>query len=183
MSGADVSVHCLTDAVGSQHLWSFGRTLSKPTSRARSRRCGGHALRVVVDTNVWVSGLINPASVPGKVLELVRAGRVQAVASWGFAEEIVEVLRRPRLRRYRITERDVADVLVVLAPLLPDVDIEVEPRDPGDAPVVSAAVAAAADMIVTGDHGLLEDGRLRRWLEQRGVDMRTPAEFVEEFGA
>ena len=83
------------------------------------------------------------------MLELVRDGHVQAVASWGLAEEIVEVLRRPRLRRYRITERDISDVLVLLAPLLPDVDIEVEMHDPSDVPVVSAALAGAADIIVT----------------------------------
>jgi len=73
-----------------------------PTSRGRLLRSGGRALRVVVDTNVWVSGLIDPDSVPGQVLELVRERRVEAVASWELAEEIVDVLRRPRLKRYRI---------------------------------------------------------------------------------
>ena len=116
------------------------------------------------------------------MLELVRDGHVQAVASWGLAEEIVEVLRRPRLRRYRITERDISDVLVLLAPLLPDVDIEVEMHDPSDVPVVSAALAGAADIIVTGDRGLLEDADLGSWLEQRGVGLQRPAEFVDRFG-
>jgi putative PIN family toxin of toxin-antitoxin system len=117
------------------------------------------------------------------MLELVRDGHVQAVASWGLAEEIVEVLRRPRLRRYRITERDISDVLVLLAPLLPDVDIEVETHDRSDVPVVSAALAGAADIIVTGDRGLLEDADLGSWLEQRGVGLQRPAEFVDRFGA
>ena len=138
-------------------------------SPARSWRCGGPALRVVVDTNVWISGLTYPASVPGQVLELVREGRIEAVASWELAEEILEVLRRPRLKRYRITERDIFDVLVVLAPLLPDVDVDVELRDADDVPVVSTVIAGGAEAIVTGDRGLLEDAPLRRWLEERGV--------------
>ena len=38
---------------------------------------------------------------------------------------------------------------MILGPLLPDVDIEVEIRDPADAPVVAAAVAGRAEAIVT----------------------------------
>ena len=120
---------------------------------------------------------------PGQVLDLVREGRIEAVASWELAEEIVEVLRRPRLKRYRITERDIFDVLVVLAPLLPDVDVDVELRDADDVPVVSTVIAGGAEAIVTGDRGLLEDAPLRRWLEERGVAMWTLAQLVQQLGA
>lgn len=89
------------------------------------------------------------------------------------------MLRRPRLRRYRITERDIEDVLALLAPLLPRVDVAFMPRDPDDAPVVAAAVSGRADAIVTGDKGLLEDDRLRVWLNERGIGMYSPAELLE----
>ncbi len=154
------------------------RTTSNGTSLAHSRRSGGRGLRVVVDTNVWVSGLIDPDSVPGRVLDLVRQRRVTAVASWQLAEEIVEVLGRPRLRTYGITDDDVDDILTLLAPLLPDVDVDVETRDPDDAPVVATAVAGAADVIVSGDRGLPDDTRLRRWLRERGVEILAPADFL-----
>jgi putative PIN family toxin of toxin-antitoxin system len=113
------------------------------------------------------------------VLELVRRREVTAVASWRLAEEIVEVLRRPRLKRYRITERDIEDTLIVLAPLLPDVEVDVEVRDPDDTPVISAALAGAADVIITGDRGLLGDAVLRSWLSERGIEMMPPVDFLD----
>jgi len=52
--------------------------------------------------------------VPGAVPEAVRQGRLEVAASWELAEEIVEVLRRPRLGRYGIIERDVEDASEII---------------------------------------------------------------------
>ena len=146
-------------------------------------RCGRRALRVVVDTNVWVSGLIVPDGRPGRVLQAVREGRLDAVASWELADEIVDVLGRPKLARYEITQEDVHAVLVLLAPLLPSVEAEVPIRDPDDAPVVHAALAARADATVTGELDLLEDDAIRAYLADAGVGLYSPAALLELIGA
>jgi putative PIN family toxin of toxin-antitoxin system len=117
------------------------------------------------------------------VLEAARRGVFEPVASWELAEEVAEVLRRPRLaRRYKITEAEVSNVLFLLAPLLPSVEVEVEPRDPDDAPVIASAVVAQADAIVTGDHHLIDDAELAKWLEDRGIVVHTPARLLEALG-
>lgn len=113
----------------------------------------------------------------------MRAGSVEAVASWDLAEEIVEVLRRPKLARYGLDENDIKAVLVLLAPVLPSLEVEAVLRDPDDAPVLSAAVSGDADAIVTGDADLLEDPGAREWLHARDIAVLTPAELVERLGA
>jgi putative PIN family toxin of toxin-antitoxin system len=105
------------------------------------------------------------------------------VTSWQLAEELAAVMRRPRIARYDVSERDVEDVLHLLAPGLPTADVEVEIRDPKDAPVISAALAGDADAIITGDKDLLDDGALRAWLAHHGVEVLTPRELLRELSA
>jgi putative PIN family toxin of toxin-antitoxin system len=123
--------------------------------------------------------LIIPESPPGRILQAIRDRQIEVVASWELAEELVEVLRRPRIRRYGIEERDVEDVLFLLAPFLPSVEIEPALRDPRDAPVVAAAIAGRAQAILTGDRDLLDDEELIGWLAERGIQVLTPAAFLE----
>jgi putative PIN family toxin of toxin-antitoxin system len=144
-------------------------------SRPRSPRSD---LRVVVDTNVWVSGLIVPDGPPGRVLRALRDRRFELVASWHVAEELADVLRRPRLQRYEIEQQDIEDVFRLLAPALPTADLDVPIRDLDDAPVVAAALAGAADVIVTGDSDFHSDAALRTWLTDRGIGVTTPVELL-----
>ena len=117
------------------------------------------------------------------MLAAVRRGQLEAVATWELAEELAEVLRLPKLSRYELGPQDVEDLFLVLAPALPQVDVDVPLRDPDDAPVVAAAVAGRAEAIVTGDRDLLDDTELRSWLADRGVRVLTPAELVRDLEA
>ena len=104
------------------------------------------------------------------------------VATWALAEEVVDVLRRPRIAKYGVDEADIGAVLAVLAPFLPAVDVEVALRDPRDVPVVAAALAGRAEAIVTGDQDLLADRGLLDWLRARGVEVLAPATLLERLG-
>lgn len=102
--------------------------------------------------------------------------------TWPLAEELVEVLRRPRLAAYGIDEAAVQAVLAFLEPALPSVDVDVVLRDPEDGIVVAAAVAAEADAIVTGDADLLDAPDLLEWLHDRGIEVLTRADVVAVLG-
>ena len=126
--------------------------------------------------------MIAPDGTPGRLLAAIHDGRIDAVVSWELAREIVEVLGLPQDLTYGVTEADIDDVLMVLGPLLPDVDVAVEPRDPDDVPVVAASLAGRADVIVTGDRDLLDDEDLVAWLAVRGVRVMTPAAALAAIG-
>jgi putative PIN family toxin of toxin-antitoxin system len=98
-------------------------------------------------------------------------------------EEVSEVLSRPNVTRYDLAPTDALDLLRTLARTLPTVDLEVEVRDPDDAPVVAAAVAGRADAIVTGDTDLLDDEDLREWLADRGIRLLSPRALLDELGS
>jgi len=114
------------------------------------------------------------------VLEAVRRRAIEPIVAWELAEELVAVLRRPRIRRYGIREQDIIDVLEVLAPFLPSVDVDVElpMRDAKDLPVVEASLVGRAEAIISGDRDLLDHSELRAGLLARGVRVMTPAEAL-----
>ena len=114
-------------------------------------------LRVVLDTNVLVSGLAYPQSVPGRILATWRQGGMEGVLSHYILDELVRVL--PRLPRIRLTAaevRDLADSLMLLAESVEPVEVvEADLRDRKDLAVLGTLLAAGADWLITGDKDLL----------------------------
>ena len=106
-------------------------------------------LRIVLDTNVLVSGLAYPTSVPGRIVGAWRDGRLDVVLSRFILAELLRVL--PRLNhRLQWREEDMLDMVDTLA-LLADL---VEPSA-ADGPVLGTLIASGADYLVTGDKDLL----------------------------
>lgn len=119
-------------------------------------------LRVVLDTNVLVSGIAYPASVPGKILAAWRHGSVEVLLSAFILDELRRVL--PRLaHRHGLTSAeidDLVDVLSIQAEViepLPGTDADL--RDANDQPVLATLLAAikksGGDYLITGDKDLL----------------------------
>ena len=92
------------------------------------------ALRVVLDTNVLVSGLAYPGSVPGRIVAAWREGGLDVVLSRYFLDEMVRVLPRwPRVRLSAAEIRDLADSFMFLADVVEPSDAQDEHlRDPAD---------------------------------------------------
>ncbi len=119
-------------------------------------------LRVVLDTNVLLSGIAYPVSVPGKILAAWRHGSVDVLLSSYIVEELRRVL--PRLaHRHRLTLAeidDLVDALSIQAEIIePLPSVEPDLRDEGDQPVLGTLLAAmktsGADYLITGDKDLL----------------------------
>jgi putative PIN family toxin of toxin-antitoxin system len=112
-------------------------------------------LRVVLNTNVLVSGLAYPSSI--RILQLWHQGSLNLILSQYILDEMVRVL--PRLRRIALSPReirDLADSFMFLATLIePAAEPESALRDPMDQPVLATLRASAADYLITGDKDLL----------------------------
>jgi hypothetical protein len=95
-------------------------------------------LRAVLDTNVLVSGLAYPGSVPGRIVSAWRQGGLEVVLSHDILDELVRVLPRlPRIRMSSAEIRDLVDSLMFLADVVDPTDVrDARLRDPSDQPVL-----------------------------------------------
>jgi putative PIN family toxin of toxin-antitoxin system len=108
-------------------------------------------VRVVLDTNVLVSGLLTPHGASARVLDLVLIGDLIPVADDRILDEYAAVLARPR---FGFAEADVAGLLRYLATwgehvVAPPLDLELP--DPDDVPFLEVAVAGRAAALITGN--------------------------------
>lgn len=132
-------------------------------------------MRVILDTNVLVSGLMYPKSVPGAALAAWREGRFDLVLPLEQLQEIGRVLAYPKIRKIVRWDDDAIGLFLKQLYLRADVveppaqDIAV--RDVGDLHVLQARAAGAAELLVTGDDDLLA-------LRDRFA-IETPADFVK----
>jgi putative PIN family toxin of toxin-antitoxin system len=133
-------------------------------------------LRVVLDTNVLVSGLACPGSVPGRLVAAWHQGGLDVVLSRSILDEMVRVL--PRLSRVTLSAteiRDLADSFMFLADIVEPAGAQDNSlRDPVDQPVLQTLWASGANDLITGDKDLLA-------LADRHPII-TPAEFWARHG-
>jgi putative PIN family toxin of toxin-antitoxin system len=116
-------------------------------------------LRVVVDPNVFVSAVIQPAGRSAAAIRAGLAGRYRFIACPTLVEELADVLGRPKLTPYVGPDEATAllDSLLGSAEMHDDPPPQVAAlRDPADEYLVALAVAANADLIVSGDRDLLD---------------------------
>ena len=132
-------------------------------------------MKVVLDTNVLLSGLMFPEGIPGRVVAAWLDARFEVAFSLDQLAEIGRVLEYPKIRQKLgwdgqkielfIKQLYIRAEVVELGPI----SVEV-PRDPLDAPILATLAATNADVLVTGDGDLLS---LRDT-----YPIETPAEFI-----
>jgi putative PIN family toxin of toxin-antitoxin system len=131
-------------------------------------------MRIVLDTNVLVSGLLNPNGVPGRVIDLILGRQIQLLYDDRILNEYHEVLSRPKLRIskdhaiavlnfFRIAGEPVT-ALPLPAELLTDL---------GDLPFAEVAASGNADALVTGN------SKHFTGLDKHGITVLSPAMLIK----
>jgi len=134
-------------------------------------------VKVVLDTNVLVSGLLF-GGVPGRILTAWTSGALCLVISPPILEEYRRVgleLSKGRAPLASALEALLATLTVhALLVEAPPLDERVS-EDPDDEMFLAAAVAASARIIVSGDKHLL---RVSGW---QGIEVLKPRPFVDRY--
>jgi len=130
--------------------------------------------RIVVDTNVFVSAIVLPLSVPRQAVDKALDHGV-LLFSDATMTELTEVLSRPKFDQYSgIGERLLfLGQLRSTAEFVPITQLVRECRDPKDDKFLEVALNGRADLIITGDSDLLA---LHCWRE---ITILTPAEYLK----
>jgi putative PIN family toxin of toxin-antitoxin system len=116
--------------------------------------------RVVLDTNIFVSGLLAPHGAPAALLTEWRQGAFTLLISAWQRAELATVLARPVFaRKYGLTDERVAAIMFLVDTLAltiePMTALPLTIRDPKDVPILGMALAGDATHLVTGDDDLL----------------------------
>jgi putative PIN family toxin of toxin-antitoxin system len=113
-------------------------------------------VRIVLDTNVVLSALLWRGT-PFRLLDAIQQrSSTQLYSSTALLEELTDVLTRPSAtKRLALIDKTAATVLAdyveVIELVAPMTVPRVVPGDIDDDQVIAAAVAAQADLIVSGD--------------------------------
>jgi len=131
-------------------------------------------VRVVLDTNVFISGVFFTGP-PHKILRAWRNGTLRLCVSAEIVDEYVEVADRLASKFPPINPQPVLTLLSANAEIH-DARPLAEPvsDDPDDDKFIACAVASGSRMIVSGDRHLL------RVSGHAGVEVLRPRDFVEK---
>lgn len=131
-------------------------------------------MKLVLDTNVLVSGILSARSHPGRIIDWIRSAKLTSVVDDRILAEYSEVLQRPYFRRY-FSLHEAQTVLeflrheseyVVCSANIPDLP------DPDDAAFLEAALTLSAPLIT---------GNIRHFPKEkrRGCIVYSPHQFVQ----
>ena len=129
-------------------------------------------MRVVIDTNVLVSGILNPHGPPGRIVDAVLSEAVIVLHDDRILAEYHEVLLRPAFGFQRTDVDSLLDFIEFSGEHLTAGGIDVILPDPTDLPFLEVAIAGLADALISGN---LKHFKPRRG--RHGVHVCTPAEF------
>ncbi|HEX2714905.1 MAG TPA: putative toxin-antitoxin system toxin component, PIN family [Candidatus Acidoferrales bacterium] len=129
-------------------------------------------IKAILDTNVVISGIFWKGP-PFRVLEAWQEQRFRLVISVPILEEYRRVLAEMAGEHFSPVLHSILGLIELHSEMVEPISLaKAVCNDPDDDKFIEAAVAAAADYVVSGDTALL------RLKDHRGIRMVKPAEFL-----
>ena len=135
-------------------------------------------MRAVIDTNVLLSALLWGGT-PHALMEHVRNGAVTLISSPALLAELARVIDRPKfdvilLRTNTSRAQTLAEVRLLAEVIDPPPLVQPVCRDKDDDAVLALAIAAQADIVISGDDDLL------CLTPFKGIPILTPAQALQK---
>jgi putative PIN family toxin of toxin-antitoxin system len=135
-------------------------------------------IRLVIDTNVFVSALISTRSIPALLLD--EAGKKYSLfISKQILSEVEDVISR---EKFGFTKQKISSALEAILSFSeiidPEIKVDVIKSDPDDNKILECAIACGASYIVSGDSHLLE---LREYGSIKIINPKTALELLNNF--
>jgi putative PIN family toxin of toxin-antitoxin system len=130
-------------------------------------------LKIVLDTNVLVSALLKPNSIPSRILDLVLARQVALVLDHRIFAEYRDVLYRPEFELPREAVAHLLDFLWYSSERAQGGEFVVQLPDPEDRMFIEVALSSLADALETGNIKHFPTSQCH------GVRVLTPRQFLD----
>jgi len=136
-------------------------------------------MKVVLDTNVWVSAWLW-RGLPNNLIHLARREEIQVCISESLLAELENTLSYKKLQQkiqsLNLTKEQLLIGTREITYIYPIEELVVpELRDPDDTIVLATAIAASAEVIITGDRDLLI------LQEYQNMQIMTATDFLEQY--
>lgn len=132
-------------------------------------------MKVVVDTNVLVAGLLSPFGPPGEILCMIASGAARLCFDARILTEYEEVLARPKFRFNAEQTRALMDHIQAEGFSVAGNPLPVRLPDPSNEPFLESAVAGDADCLITGNTRHFPPAR------RQGMPVLSPREFLDYY--
>ena len=132
-------------------------------------------MKIVLDTNVLVSGLLTPFGPSGEIVRMVSAGELISYIDARILSEYQEVLHRPKFKFNKDHLNMLLDFIKRYGQFVSSLPLKNRLPDPDDEPFLEVAIAGKVRSLITGN--IVHYPPLFR----EGIKIFSPSEFLEVF--
>jgi len=133
-------------------------------------------LRIVLDTNVLISGIITPFGNAARILDMLVVGELHALYDDRMLAEYREVLHRPKFGKAKDVIEEFLTYIESEGSKVTAIPLNKEMIDKDDIPFVETAITGLADVLITGNKRHFTGKATRQ------IKIMTPDEFLKFWG-
>lgn len=130
-------------------------------------------MRIVLDTNVLVSGMLSPFGICGEIVRMLTGNELTLCIDSRIIFEYQEVLYRPKFDLDSNSIEIIIEYIENKAENYPTTPLSVSLPDPDDNPFMEIAISAKVDCLINGN--------LKHFPENKrfGIEVLSPRKFID----